>query len=315
MSDPLISVLIPNYNYARFLPETLDSVLRQSYQHFEIILSDDASDDDSDAVCRSYAAAHPCIHYHRQPRNLGMVPNWNWCLQQARGSLIKPLMADDILSHPEALERMARILTEQPDIALVTCARNVINENGHVRTCWQPLGKTDHRIPARLWRHQHLENHFPSVLNSIGEPTAVMFRMAQAARGFDPQLRQLVDLEMWIHLLSFGDLYVFGEPLCSFRQHPSQQTAHNKTLYRHRQEEREIYCRYSPSPFLERHLYRITRQMTQAGEPQAHDAYQQLRNQFSPWTWFCLHCHYRKERFYANFYHSWIKRTGQGAVE
>ncbi len=313
MSDaPLISVIIPTYNYARFLPEAIDSVLRQSFQNFEIVLSDDASTDESDDLCKRYAAAHASIRYQRQPENLGMVFNWNWCLEQARGALIKPLMADDLLSHPETLERMARILLDQPEVSLVTCARNVIDDDSRVRTCWKPLGSSSRRIPARQWQRQHLGKHFPPVLNSIGEPTAVMFRKRQAARGFDTGLHQLVDLEMWLHLLSFGDLYVFGEPLCAFRQHAQQQTEYNRTLFRHQEEAQEIYRRYSPSPFRERHLYRIMRRMIRDREPGANAAYRRLRGQLTTWSWLALRFQYRMARICENVRHSWCKRTGGG---
>jgi len=64
--------------------------------------------------------------------------------------------------------------------------------------------------------------------NLIGEPTAVMFRRAAANRGFDPAMRQIVDLEMWFHLLLQGDLVYTLDPLCAFRRHSGQQTAFNR---------------------------------------------------------------------------------------
>jgi hypothetical protein len=63
--------------------------------------------------------------------------------------------------------------------------------------------------------------------NKIGEPTVVMFRKAHAHRGFMTSYRQLVDLEMWFHILEQGDFVFLDEPLCSFRDHPAQQTKKN----------------------------------------------------------------------------------------
>ncbi len=315
MSDPLISVIIPTYNYARYLPQALDSVLAQSLlPQTEIILADDASTDQSDAICREYAAAHPCIRYHRHTTNIGMVPNWNWCLQQARGTFIKPLMADDLLLTPLALAQMAQTLQNHPSVALVTSARRIIDADAQERSCWAPLGTQSRILTARAWKQMHLERQIPTILNSIGEPSAVLFRRQQAYRGFDPSLRQLVDLEMWLHLLTQGDLYVFGQPLCAFRQHPRQQTEHNRQLQLHRLEEIEICRRYSPPPFRDRHRFRIIHHMQKAHEPHADISRQALRDAVGAWRWLALRTHYRYTRLSQNLHHARHKRSPRTGV-
>src|SRR5439155_20938433 len=86
--------------------------------------------------------------------------------------------------------------------------------------------------------------------NIVGEPSAVMFRRSAAARGFSEAYAQLVDLEMWLHLLERGPLVFTPEPLCSFRRHPLQQTEANKETGVHNSEILRLVLDYGASPLL-----------------------------------------------------------------
>jgi ADP-heptose:LPS heptosyltransferase/glycosyltransferase involved in cell wall biosynthesis len=221
--QPKVSVLIPSFNYARFLPMAIESVLAQDFADFEILISDDASTDDSAAVIRRYATRDPRIRGQFHPANVGMVANWNWCLQQARGDYVKYIFGDDCLASRHALGRMVAMLDAHPEATLSASARLVLDENAEVTGLWDEI-------------HQPGVHHGPQVVarclranrNLVGEPSAVMFRRGAARRGFDPTMRQIVDLEMWFHLLLQGDLVYSPEPLCVFRRHCGQQTAVNR---------------------------------------------------------------------------------------
>ena len=222
-SPPRISVLIPSFNYAHFLPMAIESVLAQDFSDFEILISDDASTDDSAAVIRRYAARDPRIRFHLHPANIGMVANWNWCLQQARGDFVKYIFGDDCLASRFALGRMVAMLDAHPPATLAASARLVLDENGEVTGLWDELHKPGlHNGPQVVARCLRANR------NLVGEPSAVMFRRVAAGRGFDPTMRQIVDLEMWFHLLLQGDLVYSPEPLCVFRRHSGQQTAVNR---------------------------------------------------------------------------------------
>ncbi|HXA14799.1 MAG TPA: glycosyltransferase family A protein [Opitutaceae bacterium] len=221
--QPKVSVLIPTYNYARYLPETIESVLAQDFTDFEIVISDDASTDNSAAVIHRYAAKDPRIRCQLHPSNLGMVANWNWCLQQARGEYVKYLFGDDCLASRHALGRMVAMLEENPQAALAASARLILDENSEVTGLWDELRE------AGLYNGpQTVARCLRANLNLIGEPSVVIFRRAAASRGFDLALRQIVDLEMWFHLLLKGFLVYTPEPLCVFRRHGDQQTAINR---------------------------------------------------------------------------------------
>ena len=220
---PKISVLVPTYNYARFLPEAIESVLAQDFTDYELIVSDDASTDGSADIIRRYAARDPRIRAEFHPANLGMVPNWNWCLQQARGEYVKYLFGDDLLCSPQALGRLAALLDADPRIVLAASARRIVDEHSRPVDVWNDFREAGRRTGAAVIGRCLEENY-----NLVGEPSAVMFRRVAASRGFDPQWHQLVDLEMWLHLLLQGDFAYDPEPLCGFRRHEQQQTVVNR---------------------------------------------------------------------------------------
>lgn len=220
MGDPKISVLIPCFRQARFLPEALDSVLHQDFHDLEVIASDDASPDYTYSVLQDYAARDPRIRIFQQPSNLGMVANWNFCLRQARGEAVKLMGGDDRLDRTDCLSRQWQSL-QSPRVALVACARKVIDESSSELEALVNL-------PSGVFSQDKI---IPKMLvyqdNLIGEPVCCLFRRKDATRGFHPDYLQNTDIEMWFHLLRFGGLVYDDEPLVDFRKHPSQATTKN----------------------------------------------------------------------------------------
>ena len=116
MTLPKISVLIPTYNYVRYLPEAIESVLEQDWRDLELLISDDCSTDGSGEVIAQYAAKDSRIRFQIHPTNLGMVQNWNWCLSEARGEYIKFLFGDDKLASPQALGKLLQLLAANTSV-------------------------------------------------------------------------------------------------------------------------------------------------------------------------------------------------------
>ena len=219
---PRVSVCIPTYRYARYLPEAIESVLAQTYGSFELLIIDDHSPDDSREIIESFARRDRRISWSVNDSNIGMVANWNRCLEQARGEYVRFLFGDDYLISPDAVSHLAGLLDEHPGAVLAGSARRIVGEDSREL-------RTVSRFPDRscvdgctVIRRCLLEER-----NLVGEPSAVMFRRSEAARGFDPSFRQLVDLEMWFHLLGGGDYCHAGAPLVAFREHGGQQSVHN----------------------------------------------------------------------------------------
>jgi glycosyltransferase involved in cell wall biosynthesis len=251
MTIPRISVLIPTYNYARYLPEAIESVLEQDFQDFELLVSDNGSTDGSTEIISGYAAQDSRVRFHAHPANLGMVQNFNWCLSQARGEFIKFLASDDKLASRQALTRLVELLDTNASATLAASARFVIGENSEVLETWNDFGK-----PGLHPGTEVIACCLDGYRNLVGEPSAVMFRRRDASRGFNPRYRQLVDLEMWFHLLERGDFAYTSGILCCFRRHAQQQTEANKAGQIAERDALRLLGEYCAKPYLRKKGFR-----------------------------------------------------------
>lgn len=127
-SGPLVSVVVPAYNHARFVEEALTSVLEQTHQHFEIVIVNDGSTDATGAICRRLAATDPRLRYHEQA-NQGAHQALNRGIDLAVGDYIAPLNSDDRFA-PDKLERCLGIVRENPQVQLVCGHVELIGANG-----------------------------------------------------------------------------------------------------------------------------------------------------------------------------------------
>ena len=153
----------------------------------------------------------------RNAANLGMVGNFNRCLELATGEYIKFLCADDLLA-PDCVERMLLAIQARPGVALVASARRLIGPSGNA------IGEVRHTTEQQLRNGQQALSYCFYRRNLVGEPTATLFRRADARRGFDVRYLQAFDVEMWLRLLERGDLALLPQALCSIRIHPEQAT-------------------------------------------------------------------------------------------
>jgi glycosyltransferase involved in cell wall biosynthesis len=220
---PSVSVLLPTYKYARYLPQAIESILSQTYTDFELIISDDASEDGSIDVIRSYAERDERIRWHVQSPNLGIGHNWNWCLERASGKYIKYVFGDDFLARRDALSRLVELIESSPDIAIAASARIVVDEQSEPLEIWNHIGRS-----GIFDGSETINWSLRSNCNLIGEPSVVLFRKEFVARPFDPTFKQVLDWDFWIDLLQRGHLAYTEEPLCAFRTHPHQQTEVNR---------------------------------------------------------------------------------------
>jgi len=128
---PKVSIGLPVYNGEKYLRAALDSILRQDYTDFELIISDNASSDATEMICRDYAAKDPRIRYSRNTTNIGASANFNRTFALARGEFFKWAAHDDC-HLPRFLSRCVEILNRAPsDVVLVAPQIGVIDEMGH----------------------------------------------------------------------------------------------------------------------------------------------------------------------------------------
>jgi glycosyltransferase involved in cell wall biosynthesis len=149
-SVPRLSIGLPVYNGEDFLAESLDSLLGQTYEDFELIISDNASTDGTADICRRYAKQDSRIRYVPQPQNLGCAPNHNVLVDQARGELFKWVAHDDLYAR-DLIERCIAALDEYPQVILANCWTAMIDSSRTVtKAVRYTLDTESPRAPERF---------------------------------------------------------------------------------------------------------------------------------------------------------------------
>lgn len=217
MSNPLVSVCIPTYRGAAFLAKTIDSVLSQTYPHFEVWILDDNSPDNTQTLVSHYSDSR--IKYIRNTQNLGPEANWNRCLELAQGKYFKLLPHDDLLA-ADCLKEQVAVLEKDStgEIALVFGSRQIIDPEGRVL---MTRGLT--RVqPGRIERRMLIKRCIRAGANLIGEPGNGLFRheLIKRVGGYDASHPYLVDLDYWFRILVHGDAYYTSTQTSAFRVSP-----------------------------------------------------------------------------------------------
>ena len=219
---PKVSVIIPNYNYARFLRQRIDSVLQQTFQDFEVILLDDCSTDDSQAILREYAA-DPRVRVEFNEKNSGSTfKQWNKGVHLARGKYVWIAESDDYADE-RFLERLVSRLDADPEITFAYCRSWRVCEG-------QPNTFADDYldfIDAHHWKEDFIVNGREECwksfahINPVPNASAVVFRKAINERvgGADENLRLCGDWKLWTAMALRGKIAYIAEPLNYFRFH------------------------------------------------------------------------------------------------
>ena len=126
---PHVSVGLAVYNGENFIKEAIDSILTQTFEDFELIISDNASTDKTQEICLDYAAKDQRIRYYRNDRNLGAAWNQNRVFELSTGTYFKLAAHDDVIA-PEYLAKCVEALDQNPDVVLCHSWTRTINEQG-----------------------------------------------------------------------------------------------------------------------------------------------------------------------------------------
>lgn len=126
---PIVSIGMPVYNGERYLAETLDSLLAQSFSDFEIIISDNASTDGTGEISRRYQRKDPRVHYFRNDQNIGAAPNFNRVVELSRAPLFHGSAYDDLYD-PSFLKRCVAALERDPGVVLSHARTKLIGDHG-----------------------------------------------------------------------------------------------------------------------------------------------------------------------------------------
>jgi glycosyltransferase involved in cell wall biosynthesis len=213
-----LSICIFTYNSAHYLPDAIGSVMRQGLEDFEIVIVDNASQDDTEALVRGLNNPH--IRYFRNPENFGPHYSAKRCIAEARGKYIKYLCADDVFVDGVLLKQM-EVLRRRPDVALVTCDLYVTDSELREKA-------VSRAFPGECSAERMINLCLSGLGNYIGGPSNIMFRREDAEDiTSDSSYRWVGDLRFSLLLLRCGAYVNIDEVGYLYRRHPNTDTANN----------------------------------------------------------------------------------------
>ncbi len=197
----LISVVLPVYNGADYLRESIDSVRMQTYQNFELIVVDDCSTDNTPEIVQEYLQKDTRIQYYRNSDNLKLPATLNVGFNKAKGDFWTWTSCDNIYK-PEALEAMQCVLHDDPATDLVYASMDITD----------PTGKLKHTIEAKSSSELIYEN-------VVGACFLYRASLAKKAGEYDESLFLCEDYEFWLRCALIGKFTRIKESLYLYRQH------------------------------------------------------------------------------------------------
>ncbi|WOF24173.1 glycosyltransferase family 2 protein [Microbacterium betulae] len=216
-SPPRVSVVVPAYNNARTLHETLRSVLDQDADGLELVVADHSSSDDTWDVMQEFAGDGR-VTLLRTEAGGGAARNWNRVTDAATGTYVKLVCGDDVL-RPGVLARQARLL-ERSGAVLTACRRDVVDAQGKVLMAgWGLSGLSEPMSGAEALRRTVRAGR-----NLLGEPASVMMRRDAlvAAGGWDDRFSYLIDLASYARVLVGGGFTPDAQVGATFRMSDTQ---------------------------------------------------------------------------------------------
>jgi len=216
--QPLISVMIPTFNYGRFLATAIDSVLAQTYANVEVVVTDNVSTDGTPELVAARYGADSRVRFFQNEANLGIIPNLNRGLNHARGEFVLWLSADDWLL-PGHLERLHDVFARHPAVDVVYSTVYFADEAGRV------YGQ---RVDEGLlpFDYVDLRDELPEMLTGVPQMTlpATLFRRAlfDEVGPLDETIPIAADWELAVRLALAGKRFAYlDEPSACIRVHRS----------------------------------------------------------------------------------------------
>lgn len=209
---PPVSVCLTTYNRAKLIGGTIDTILNQRFGEFEFIISDNASDDDTEAVCREYERRDKRVRYYRNPTNLGMPGNLNAAIRRSAAPLVANLHDGD-LYRDDLLLKWKTALEEEPECAFVFNALEFLD------ACGRRQESRASSFPKRIERGKLVEY----MLDRFDSPvwgTVMARRWAYDRHGlFNSRYSFIADVEMWMRLNLYHPVAHVSEALITLTPH------------------------------------------------------------------------------------------------
>lgn len=210
---PKVSIGLAVYNGEKYLKEAIDSILAQSFTDFELIISDNASTDCTEKICRSYAANDRRIKYFRNETNIGGINNENKTFSLSSGEYFRFASHDDYLN-PYLLEKSVKILDDNLSVVLCYSSVNMINESGkHLQVIDYEVASS----PNRLARFCSITTSNHSCDASYGLMRSSLLHKIELQPNYPGS-----DYCFLAEISIYGQFYQIPEPLYYRRLHPEQ---------------------------------------------------------------------------------------------
>lgn len=210
---PRLTIGLPVYNGEKYLAESLDALLGQSYADFELIISNNASTDGTADICRQYGKQDSRIRYVRQLSNIGCAPNHNFVVGQARGELFKWASDDDLYART-MLARCVEALDEYPHVVLANSWTAMIDNSGTVTKAVEYSAATSSARTPERFRSMMFDGWFDDIGGVIR--TAVLRRTP--LHGSYHLADRALTTEIGLH----GPFYQIPDWLYFRRDHPDR---------------------------------------------------------------------------------------------
>jgi glycosyltransferase involved in cell wall biosynthesis len=213
MSAPLVSVCVPTYNRAEFLRASLASITAQTYRPLEILISDNASTDETETICRELATRDARVRYVRHATNIGLYENHNFCLDESRGDYVG-FLHDDDLHAPTLVAENAAMLDAHPSVGLVGTDWDLIDETG------RRFGGRRFDVAPVTPGLQYIDRTIATGRSSVCCPGALIRRSALGDVRF-PVSGPIGfgDFLVWFEVAERADVAHVRKTLWSYRQH------------------------------------------------------------------------------------------------
>lgn len=220
-----VSVILPVYNCVRYFEEAMESIMKQSFRDFEVIIIDDDSHDGTEKIIENYIDEKGVVIIKHQ-ENMGICKSQNDGLKASRGEYIAIQHADDV-SLTNRLQSQVQYLDNNPDVALVACWVQYINRKGKKKAddWWLKQCKSLPDYPAVI-SDKLLK------MNCIFHPT-VMFRrkIIETVGLYDPGAFPAEDYDYWLRISEKHNIGIINEVLFLYRQHKGQLTHTEKMKF------------------------------------------------------------------------------------
>ena len=219
-SAPVFSVCVPAYNYGRFLPQCIESVLAQTLPDWELVITDDGSTDDTEAIVTRYARSDARIRYVKNPGRLGMTPNLGRAASLGRGRYLKMLCADDWLA-PRCLAAFHEVMEANAGVVLATSAEIHCEADGSPLWTQFLFGR-----PVSLVTGEAMLDRMAAG-QGFGGNSSFCIRAAayRQVGGYDVTVKYASDYDLAARLCRVGDYLHTDEPLFFGRRHPASSSS------------------------------------------------------------------------------------------